>query len=149
MTRTKFSSSNKSASWALPDKLLPMRLFKHIQHCRHQTGDYFVPGDETDLNNLTSDKLFAAIPNLAPTDFFFKPISVEKLVIFHLSYALWIDIRRHLNDGVVLLFSKYNKGLICREVSHDQSVGFHALKQRVLLIHHYSRLAVHSSRHKL
>lgn len=49
----------------------------------------------------------------------------------------------------MLPFGFNEDGLLCRKVSHDQIVIPHSLKQRVLHIHHYARLAGHPGGRKL
>ena len=101
------------------------------------------------LDHYDSDQLFATLPDPTPSDPMFEPISIEELATAQLSDAFCVQIRRRLNEGVVLPFGENEDGLLCRKVSHEQIVIPHALKQRVLHIHHYSRLEGHPGGRKL
>ena len=101
------------------------------------------------LDHYNGDQLFAILPDPTPSDPMFEPISMEELATAQLSDAFCVQIRRRLNEGVVLPFGENDDGVLCRKVSHEQIVIPHSLKQRVLHIHHYSRLAGHPDGRKL
>ncbi len=99
--------------------------------------------DILDLSDVTADAVFATLPEPKKTDPLFSPITHEELVTAQLSDPFCTDVRRKLNEGVVLPFGFSEDGLLCRQVSHEQIVVPHILKARVLHIHHYARLAGH------
>ena len=132
----------------LPTKLRFKQRFSVYQHdCQHTGMDSV--DDLLNLDEYESDELFATLPSPVPSDPTFEPISVEELATAQFTDAFCVDIRRRLNEGVVLPFGFNEDGLLCRQVTHEQIVIPHSLKQRVLHINHYSRLAGHPGGRKL
>lgn len=130
-----------------PDTFPPKKRFlcdqSQFAHCDN------IASADLILDASIHDELFAALPDPTPEDPLFRPISMEELAVAQFHDAFCVDIRRRLNEGVVLAFGENENGLLCRKVSHDQIVIPHALKQRVLHIHHYARLAGHPGGRKL
>ena len=107
------------------------------------TNDLFV------LDDMETDTVYAALQDPTPSDPIFEPITTEELLTSQLSDAFCVSVRRRLNEGVVLPFGFNDESVLCRYVSHEQIVIPQALKERVLHIHHYSRLAGHPGGRKL
>ena len=122
----------------LPTKLRFKQRFNVFkQDCQHDMDDV---NDLLNLDEYESDELFATLPSPVPSDPIFEPISVEELATAQFTDAFCVDIRRRLNEGVALPFGFNEDGLLCRQVTHEQIVIPHSLKQRVLHINHYSCL---------
>lgn len=68
-------------------------------------------------------------------------ISEEDMATVQLQDASCVDIRRRLSDRVAIPFEDNEDGSLSRQVTHDQIFIPHALKQHVLHIKHYARLA--------
>lgn len=71
------------------------------------------------------------------------------MVVLHFNDALCVDIRRRLNKRVLFAFSKNVNELWCREVSSNQILIPHALKERVLNIYKYACVNEHPEGCKL
>lgn len=69
----------------------------------------------------------------------FQPISVEELTVVRFHKAPCKNIYRLYNERAALPFGEVKHGLLCHKVSHHQIVVPHALKQRVMHVHHYVR----------
>ena len=103
-----------------------------------------------DIEDYTADAVFATLPDPVPSDPMFQQISIEELLVTQQSDAFCMDIRRRLNEGVVMAFGFNDAGLLIRKSEiGPQIVIPHVLKARVLHIHHYARLAGHPGGRKL
>ena len=98
---------------------------------------------------MRSDELFAINHEAKKNDPTFVPITHEELVIAQLSDPFCIEVRQKLNTGTITPFGFTEDGLLVRQVTNDQVVIPHNLKERVLHIHHYSRLSGHPGGRKL
>ena len=98
---------------------------------------------------METDTVYAALPDPTPSNPIFDPINTEELLTSQLLDAFCVSVRRRLNEGVTLPYGFKDDGILCRYVSHEQIVIPQALKERVLHIHHYSRLTGHPGDRKL
>ena len=105
--------------------------------------------DIIDVADIKSDEIFAMNTSPLSKDPPFEPITHEELVVSQLSDPFCIGIRQKINEGIVTPFGTSDDGLLIRKLSHDQILIPHALKERVLHIHHHSRLAGHPGSRKL
>ena len=78
------------------------------------------------LDHNDSDQVFATLPDPTPSDPMFEPISIEELTTAQLNDAFCVQIRRRLNEGVLLPFGENDDGVLCRKVSHEQIFIPHA-----------------------
>ena len=115
------------------------------QECEEETEE-----DLLHLDDNHADSLFATLPELTPSDPTFQPISDEEMSTAQLSDEFCSDVRRRLNGGVVTPFDFNKNGLLCRKTEENEQIVIpHSLKERVLHINHYSRLAGHPGGKKL
>lgn len=94
-----------------------------LQHDDHATGGL------TCLDDMTPDKLLATLPALTSADLMFKPILDKAMATAQLHGAFCINIRRHLNDGVVIQYGDNRDRIWYRQVTQDQNVIPYALKK--------------------
>lgn len=78
-----------------------------------------------------------------PADTMFEPISDGELATAQFHKACCVEIRRRLSKRAVLPLGDVENRIPFRQITHDQVVTSHPQKPRVLLIHHYARLAEH------
>lgn len=76
---------------------------------------------------MTPDKVFATLPVHTPADSMFEPISNEEMVTAQFHDTFCVDIRRRLSEGVALPLGDIENEILCRQVTKDQIVIFHAL----------------------
>ena len=132
----------------LPTKLRFKQLYQEsTASCEKQQQE--LVQDSQHLDDVESDQLFATLPSPTPTDPVFQPITDEELVTAQLTDDFCVSVRRRLNEGVALPFGYNDNGILCRQASHEQIVIPQSLKQRVLHINHYSRLAGHPGGRKM
>ena len=106
--------------------------------------------DSNDLEDFAADELFATLPDPTPSDPFFQQISTEELLITQQQDPFCQTLRKRLEEGVVRAFGINNDGLLVRKSEHGPQIVIpHALKARVLHIHHYARLGGHPGGRKL
>ncbi len=144
------TESEESETDLTTDRLPANLLFK--QTTKTLSNEHFTCPETSDLlylDDVEVDAVLATLPVPTRNDPIFTPISHEELVIAQQQDSFCSDIRRKLNEGEVLPFGFNQDGLLCRTVEHEQVVIPHALKARVLHIHHYARLAGHPGGRKL
>lgn len=129
---------------------IPALLINEVPSDDEELGDDPADIEEIiDASELRQDELLATKEETRLRDPPFEPITHEELVVAQLSDPFCTTIRQKINEGVLIPFDVSEDGLLIRKVSHDQIVIPHALKERVLHIHHHARLAGHPGGRKL
>ena len=120
-------------------------------HCDQCTDSNNTETEQVlDLSDDRADEIYAALPEPTQSDPSFTPITEEELVTSQFSDQFCSAVRRQLGKGVVLSFFDNEDSILCRRSPYgDQIVVPHNLKQKVLHIYHYSRLAAHPGGRKM
>ena len=103
-----------------------------------------------DVQYKEVDELFSTLDEPAPADSTFQPISIEELLKAQLTDAFSVDVRRRLNKAEVNAFDLDDNGILVRTSDKgNQIVAPQSLKDRILHINHYPKLAGHPGGRKM
>ena len=96
------------------------------------------------------DEIFSNLDEPATADSKFELISIEELLTAQLTDSFCVDVRRRLNKGEVSAFDLDDNGIIVRTSDKgNQIVAPQSLKELILHIHHYPKLAGHPGGRKM
>lgn len=106
----------------------PNLRYKHNHRDIQQQHDDDAAGDSKCLDAMAADQLFVAMPVLSASNPMFEHVSDEEMATAQFHDAFCVEMRPVLSDGLAIPFGDSEDGNLCRQVTHDESVIFNALK---------------------